>query len=149
VRRRDYRRKLSGPIVDRIDITRHLLPVQPWELRDRFSVPEPSAAVRERVEAARLLQAERYAGLSWRLNAHAPGPALLREWPLSDAAQQLVDERLYGGRLSRRGATRVHRLAWTVADLRGVSRPDVAETEIALRLRVGDPLELASLRRVG
>ncbi|MFN8190456.1 MAG: YifB family Mg chelatase-like AAA ATPase [Nocardioidaceae bacterium] len=149
VRRRDYRRKLSGPIVDRIDITRHLLPVQPWELRDRFSVPEPSAAVRERVAAARQRQDDRYAGQSWRLNAHAPGPELLREWPLTDAAQQRVDERLYGGRLSRRGATRVHRLAWTVADLRGVPRPDVAETDIALRLRAGDPLELASLRRVG
>ena len=51
---------------------------------------------------------------------------------------------LYGGRLTRRGATRVHRLAWTVADLRGVDRPGVAEVDVALRLRTGDPLLRAS-----
>lgn len=149
VRRRDYRRKLSGPIVDRIDITRHLIPVQPHEIRDRFAVPEPTASVRSRVEEARLLQADRYAGRPWRLNGQAPGPELLREWPMTEAAQRLVEDRLYAGRLSRRGATRVHRLAWTVADLRGSGRPDVAEAEIALRLRSGDALEAGTLRRVG
>jgi magnesium chelatase family protein len=43
----------------------------------------------------------------------------------------------------------VHRLAWTVADLRGVGRPGVDELDVALRLRRGDPLLVASLRMAG
>lgn len=147
VSRRDYRRKLSGPIIDRIDIIRQVAPVQPHELRDSFARPEASGPVRARVEAARARQAARYTGRSWRLNAQAPGPVLAQEWPLTDAAQRLVEDQLYAGRLSRRGATRVHRLAWTVADLHGSGHPDLAEVDTALRLRTGDPLLLASLER--
>lgn len=149
VRRREYRRKLSGPLVDRIDITRHLRPVGGHELRDRFAAPEPSGPVRARVTATRERQAARFAGRAWRLNGQVPGPALLEDYPVTDEAQRLLDDQVYGGRLSRRGATRVHRLAWTVADLRGLDRPDVAELDVALRLRTGDPLSLATLRRAG
>lgn len=145
VRRRDYRRRLTGPIVDRIDITRHVLPVRPHEARDPFCTPEPSAVVQARVTAARERQSVRFEGRAWRLNAHAAGPALLREWPLTASAQRLLEDEIYAGHLSRRGATRVHRLAWTVADLRGVDRPDVEEFDTALRLRTGEPLPLASL----
>ena len=52
---------------------------------------------------------------------------------------------MYAGGLTRRGGTRVHRLAWTVADLRGVDRPDVAELEVALRLRSAQPLAATTL----
>ena len=147
VRRRDYRGRVTGPITDRIDITRHLTPLAPHAERDRLVRPESTAAVRARVETARLRQEARYVGRSWRLNAHAPGPALQEEWPLDEAGTALVDDRVYAGRLSRRGATRVHRLAWTVADLAGVSHPGVAEVDVALRLRTGDPLLLATLTR--
>lgn len=148
VTRRDYRRKLSGPIVDRIDITRHVAPVSPHEMRDRFARPEPSAGVRARIEVARGRQLARFAGRSWRLNGHAPGPALLEEWPLTDAAAGLLEDEIYAGRLSRRGATRVHRLAWTITDLLGGERPDVEEFDVALRLRTGQPLLVRTLDRV-
>jgi len=105
--------------------------------------------VRRRVEVARARQAERYAAESWRLNGHAPGPVLRERWPLTRSGQQAVDDQLYDGRLSRRGATRVHRLAWTVADLRGLDRPGLDEVDTALRLRTGDPLLLSMLERVG
>lgn len=147
VRRRDYRGRITGPLADRIDITRHIAQFRPHD-RDPLAVPESSAAIRSRVELARLRQEVRYTGRSWRLNAQAPGPLLREDWPLTDAAQRLVDDRLYAGRLSRRGATRVHRLAWTIADLCGVDRPDVAEADTALRLRSGEPLLLAALTRV-
>ena len=146
VRRRDYRRRITGPLSDRIDIVRHVSPVRPHEERDRFEVPESSSDVRTRVSAARERQAERYAGCSWRLNGHAPGPLLRDTWPLTDAAQRAVDDSVYAGRLTRRGAVRVHRVAWTVADLRGVGTPGLEETELALRLRCGDPLPLSTLR---
>ncbi len=148
VQRRDYRRKVTGPITDRIDITRHLTAPTPRAARDPFAVRESSAEVRGRVEAARERQAARYADQEWRLNGHAPGPALTARWPLTDEASQLVDNHLWSGKLTRRGATRVHRLAWTVADLSGVDRPGVAEADVALRLRAGTPL-LASTLGVG
>ena len=74
---------------------------------------------------------------------------MLRErWPLPAEAEGLVDDRVYAGTLTRRGATRVHRLAWTVADLRGVGQPDVDEVDTALRLRSGEPLMLSALGAV-
>ncbi|HET6940370.1 MAG TPA: YifB family Mg chelatase-like AAA ATPase [Nocardioides sp.] len=147
VQRRDYRRKVTGPITDRIDITRHLAAVTPTASRDPLAVRENSATVRARVTAARERQADRYHGEAWRLNGHAPGPALAARWPLTTEATDLVDDQLWKGRLTRRGVTRVQRLAWTVADLAGVDQPGVAETDVALRLRSGTPLLAAALRR--
>lgn len=145
VRRRDYRRKLGGPITDRIDITRHVEPVPAHEARDPLARPEPTAAIRARVTDARALQALRYAGTPWRLNADVPGPTLHVSWPLTEPAARLLGDRVYSGALTRRGSTRVHRLAWTVADLLGVDRPGVDELDVALRLRTGDPLLVSSL----
>ena len=145
---RDYQRRVRGPISDRIDITRHLEPLSPHDAHDRLAVPESSAQVRARVTAARATQAERYEGRSWRLNGQVPGPVLQAEWPLGDAAQRVIDDAMYKGRLSRRGATRVHRMAWTVADLRGAPTPTVDDAETALRLRQGEPLLSRTLRRV-
>ncbi len=74
-----------------------------------------------------------------------PGPTLREQFPLDDEAQRRLDTELYAGSLTRRGATRVHRLAWTVTDLRGRSTPGVDELDTALRLRTGRPLELRVL----
>uniref|UniRef100_UPI0016030301 YifB family Mg chelatase-like AAA ATPase n=1 Tax=Nocardioides stalactiti TaxID=2755356 RepID=UPI0016030301 len=144
--RRDYRRRLSGPIADRIDITRLVVPARGSQI-DRFRPAESSAEIRRRVAAARERQHRRFAGRSWRLNSQVPSPLLKREWPVSAAGQRLIDTQTYGGRLSVRGAVRVQRLAWTVADLRSVRtgvdvRPGEEEVAAALRLRLGEPLEL-------
>ncbi|WP_296605814.1 YifB family Mg chelatase-like AAA ATPase [Nocardioides sp.] len=147
--RRAYRSKVTGPVADRVDITRHLPALRRHDAVVDLVPSESSATVRRRVEEARARQAERYDGESWRLNAHAPGPALRDRWPLAKSAQKAVDDQLYAGRLSRRGATRVHRLAWTVADLRRLEQPGLDEVDTALRLRTGDPLLLTMLERVG
>jgi len=144
---RDYRNKVTGPVADRVDIVRNLVPLGPADRGDRFTVPESSTAIRERVAAARSRQAERFAEESWGLNGHAPGPVLRERWPLPEPAQRLLDDEVYSGRLSRRGATRVHRLAWTVADLRRLNGPGVEEVAVALRLRTGDPLLIGMLER--
>jgi len=149
IRRREYRKKLSGPIIDRLDIIRYVEPVAPHEARDPLARPEPSAPIRERVTSARQRQSERYAGTPWRLNADVPGPQLLQQFPLKDEASRRLEERVYARALTGRGGTRVHRLAWTVADLRGADRPGLEELDVALRLRIGDPLLLSSLRPVG
>ena len=149
VKRRNYREKISGPVTDRIDVTRHITPLQPYELHDRLSRPETTAEVAQRVAAARARQAERYAGTAWRLNADVPGPALVARWPLPAAAQALVDDFLRRGRVTRRGAARVHRLAWTLADLWERAVPDEETAGIALRLRSGDPLPATCLQAAG
>jgi magnesium chelatase family protein len=146
VQRRHYRRKVTGPLADRIDIIRHLVPLRPHEAADPLAAPESSASVRKRVIEARARQAMRFEDRSWRLNAHAPGPELRTTWPLTGEAQRLLDEQVHSGNLTRRGATRVHRLAWTVADLSGQGQPGVLEFTTALRLRLGEPLMMASLR---
>jgi magnesium chelatase family protein len=145
--RREYRRRISGPIADRIDITRFVEPVVhqhdaplPYE-----SAPESSDQIRLRVEVARLRQRDRYTGQHWRLNGQAPGPLLRQKWPLTPGATERLDDEVMRGALTRRGAVRVHRVAWTIADLRGVEQPGADELDVALRLRAGTPLELRSL----
>ncbi|MGN6251665.1 MAG: YifB family Mg chelatase-like AAA ATPase [Marmoricola sp.] len=147
VRRRQYQRRIRGPVVDRIDVTRHVQPVRPHELDDRFFAPEPSASVRTRVAQARVRQARRYAADGWRVNGQAPGPDLKQRWPLTDRAARRLHEKILDGTLTQRGGVRVHRLAWSVADLAGVERPDLAELDVALRLRLGQPLELRTVAR--
>lgn len=147
VKRRTYRSRVSGPIIDRIDITRFILPPSPADRGVEFGRPEVSASVRARVEEARARQLARYEDHPWRTNAQAPGPALEEHWPLPPAGRREVDDAVHRGRLTRRGATRVHRLAWTVADLRGAETPDVEDVGAALRLRLGEPLLLATLAR--
>jgi magnesium chelatase family protein len=142
VKRRAYRSRLSGPLADRIDITRYVEPVRPHELADPLASPEPSDRIRARVTAARERQRRRYADTPWRLNAEVPGPVLRQRWPLVEKAGVALDAQVYAGRLTRRGATRVHRLAWTVADLRGADLPGPDELDTALRLRDGQPLRL-------
>jgi magnesium chelatase family protein len=139
--RRDYRRRMSGPVIDRIDITRHLSVLAGGVGPDPFEQRESSADVRLRVEAARERQARRYADAGWRLNGQAPGAALRERWPLPPAGQQLVEGEVVAGRLTRRGGVRVHRLAWTVADLAEVNAPGRHEVDVALRLRTGTALE--------
>ena len=135
---------MTGPIADRIDITRHVGPLKPHE-HDRFSVVESSESVRARVACARERQHTRFAGCGWRLNSQVPSPSLRDRWPLTPEAQRVLDDALYAGRLSSRGAVRVQRLAWTVADLASIRaarevRPGVPELDVAMRLRQGDPL---------
>ena len=147
--RRSYQARVRGPITDRIDITRHLVPLTAASADD-LTRPEDTGAIRSRVEAARLRQEDRYAGEGWRLNGQTPGPALRDRWPLAKPAQTMLDQRMFAGRITQRGAVRVHRLAWTLADLTGLERPGLAEVDVALRLRSGEPLDIGTVtRRVG
>lgn len=148
VQRRDYRRRIEGPIADRIDVLRHVLAPGPAD-RDPDALRESSAEIRKRVTAARARQTERYDQMGWRLNGQVPGHLLRARWPLAAALEARLDDEVHAGRLSRRGATRVHRLAWTVADLAGADAPDDVALDTALRLRTGEPLRLTVLGRAG
>ncbi|MGZ6678456.1 MAG: YifB family Mg chelatase-like AAA ATPase [Nocardioides sp.] len=141
VQRRDYDLRMRGPIADRIDVVRHLTAAR--FTYDPLVVQETSATVRERVTEARRRQALRYAEHDWRLNGQAPSAALRERWPMTREAQKAVDHEIGQGRLSRRGAVKVHRLAWTVADLRGAPIPGTYEASVALSLRQGHALPTA------
>ncbi|GAA1921348.1 YifB family Mg chelatase-like AAA ATPase [Nocardioides hwasunensis] len=137
VQRVHYRRKLTGPILDRVDIWMEVR--SQAGRRGSFGPgPESSADVRARVADARERQARRFRHCPWLLNASCPGPVLAEHWPLEPDGQHAIDVELSDGRLTRRGLTRVQRLAWTVADLAGVARPGEPEAAIALALRSDD-----------
>jgi magnesium chelatase family protein len=121
--RRRYQARLSGPLLDRVDLRLQMLPTNAAVLADAGPV-EGTAVVRERVVQARACAAERWSAHGWRTNAEVPGPALRRTFRLPRAAITPIDRVLREGRLTARGADRCLRLAWTLADLAGRTRPD-------------------------
>ncbi|WP_342373596.1 YifB family Mg chelatase-like AAA ATPase [Propioniciclava soli] len=135
---RRYRDRLSGPILDRVDITCHLRPMTQSYLRASRGTAEDTATVAARVLGARERQRARLAGLPWTTNAAVPGPWLRRELPLPEGVE-LVDQAVARGRLSARGVDKVMRIAWTVADLAGADRPARAHLLTALAMRSGGP----------
>jgi magnesium chelatase family protein len=138
--RRRYLARLSGPLLDRVDAKIEFLPVRRAELLSDRAFTEPSATVAERVRAARLRTATRLAGTPWRLNAQIPGSELRRRFAPAAGAVGPLERAMDLGTISARGADRVIRLSWTLADLAGLSKPGAAEVGYALGLWLGVPL---------
>ena len=113
-----YRSRISGPLLDRIDIHIEVPAVKYCELADRRE-GESSTAIRERVERSRDIQRERFKGTKVHCNAHMP-PRFIRKFCEPDAAGhrmlELVTDRLG---LSARSYTRILKVARTIADLAG------------------------------
>jgi magnesium chelatase family protein len=126
--RANYLAKLSGPLMDRVDLRVLTRPMTRGDLRDDFRQLESSAVVRERVLAARERMAKRYAGTPWRLNGEVPGPELRARWRLSPHTTRVADSEFDKGKLTGRGYDRVLRVAWTIADLAG--RVEPAEQDV-------------------
>ncbi len=137
---RRYRERLSGPIRDRIDLHRTVRPVTARAMRADLDTAEGSAAVAARVATARDRQRARLVDLPWRRNGELPGPVLRRRFPPADGALRVVEDAVLNGRLTARGADRVLRVAWTVADLAGRDRPDIDEVSEAFLLRTSGAL---------
>lgn len=132
--RRRYLGKLSGPLMDRVDIRVRMDP--PGNVALATETGESSADIRARVTAARGAAAERWREFGWRTNAEVPGPALRRRFRLPPKVVRPVDLSLREGRLTARGADRALRLAWTLTDLAGGTVP--TETEVAQALLYRD-----------
>jgi magnesium chelatase family protein len=137
VARRRYLGRLSGPLLDRVDVKVELLPVGRAELLSDRRFAEPSSVVAERVSEARQRAAARLRETPWRLNAEIPGVQLRRSFAPAPGALAPLQRALDLGEISARGVDRVIRVSWTVADLRGVSRPTDAEVSYALGLWLG------------
>jgi magnesium chelatase family protein len=133
-----YRQRISGPIKDRLDIQRQILPAARTITDTEAS--ESTAVVAARVREARDRQAHRYQETPWRLNSEVPGPVLRRDFPVDDPSRQLLEDLYAAGRLTARGLDRVVRVAWTLADLAAAARPTITQTHEAYQLRTGEPL---------
>ncbi|MFC7547649.1 YifB family Mg chelatase-like AAA ATPase [Plantactinospora sp. GCM10030261] len=137
--RRRYLGRLSGPLLDRIDIRITLTPLRAAELLETDLSTESSAVVAERVVKARAAATARWASIGRRVNADVPGP-ILRRPPWRLPARDIADlrHRLDTGTLSARGFDRVLRLAWSIADLDGRDRPVGGDVAEAVHLRTGE-----------
>ena len=135
---RRHQQRLSGPLLDRIDLRVQVDPVPHADLFSPLVAPETTAVVAARVAAARVRTALRLAGTGWRLNAEVPGSILRRDpfmppRAVTRQAEQLLDR----GTLSARGFDRVLRLSWTLADLGERDMPSAADVAEALYFRTG------------
>ncbi|HEU0288877.1 MAG TPA: ATP-binding protein, partial [Nocardioidaceae bacterium] len=144
--KRRYRSRISGPVRDRIDIYRQVRPVRRHELHSDLAFVESTTTVAERVRAARDRQDARYAGTPWRRNAEVPGTMMRMHWPVRAPKVGEVEEWLAEGRISARGADRILRIAWTLADLVGRAEPDNDDVHNAMQLRSSGALGLAVTR---
>jgi magnesium chelatase family protein len=135
--RRRYLGRISGPLLDRVDIRMRVERVTAAQLRLASETsPLDTARARTRVEQARASARARLAGTPWHSNADVAGtwlrtPAGL---PVRGALAGL-DRAMERGSISMRGRDRVLRIAWTLADLDGASRPDADHVGRALYLR--------------
>ncbi|MCX5171770.1 YifB family Mg chelatase-like AAA ATPase [Streptomyces antibioticus] len=136
---RRYQARLSGPLLDRVDLRVEVDPVSRTELAHRGPGGESTATVADRVRAARERAAVRLAGTPWRTNSEVPGRELRTRYHAAPGAMDDAERNLERGVLTARGLDRVLRVAWTVADLVGHDRPDAGDVALALQLRTGVP----------
>lgn len=134
VMRRRYLARMSGPLLDRVDIQLQVDRVSLAEF-GQGGAEEDTASVAARVRNARGRQRERLAPFGLETNSQVPGRVLRGELRLPPGATRILDHSLERGVLTARGYDRVLRLAWTLADLGHRERPDMNDIGQALGLR--------------
>ncbi|MGV0655308.1 YifB family Mg chelatase-like AAA ATPase [Mycolicibacterium thermoresistibile] len=131
--KRRYLGKLSGPLLDRVDLRVELHPVPAGVYTTEEG--EDTARVRERVAAARRAAEHRWRPYGIRTNAEISGALLRREFRLGKQVMDSLTRALDRGLLSIRGFDRCLRVAWTLADLNGRASPDRDDVSTALTFR--------------
>ncbi|GAA2963473.1 MULTISPECIES: YifB family Mg chelatase-like AAA ATPase [Streptomycetaceae] len=134
---RRYQARLSGPLLDRVDLRVEVEPVGRADLMGRGGRGESSDEVAARVRQARVRAADRLAGTPWTTNSEVPGHELRTRLLAAPGALIAAERDMERGVLTARGLDRVLRVAWTVADLRAADRPDASDIAVALELRTG------------
>ncbi len=141
-----YRQKLSGPLLDRIDIRLHVPRLSKAELLGG-AAGEPSSAVRARVDDARARQRARSGALGYACNGQVPGPLARRIVALSSEGREALAGAVDTLALTGRGFDRALKVARTIADLDGSERVRAEHVHEALSYRVNPSEE--SLARAG
>ncbi len=131
-----YLEKISGPILDRIDLCIHMNPVSFWELQSEEE--ESSEMVRERVNKALEIQRRRYRKENIRYNSQLAGEKIKKYCPLTEKEQQLMED-IYGSmELSVRGYEKIIKVARTIADLDGKEQIGSREIMKALAFKTAN-----------
>ena len=135
----NYQKRISGPLLDRIDI--HLnVPRVDYQHLSSQRLGEPSAVIRERVQAAREIQADRFKGTHLVANADMSATELRKYCPLDEASDALMKAAMRQMQLTARGYHRILKLARTIADLQGSSGITQAHLAEALQYRSSERL---------
>lgn len=135
--RRRYLGRLSGPLLDRVDLHCTLPRITRSEMLAENGRGELSADIAARVAQARSRAARRYAGTPWTRNGQVPPTELFKRWPVPRIATAEAEKHLDAGRLTARGYGRVVRMAWTLADLQDAGMPGAEHVGQALGFRLG------------
>jgi magnesium chelatase family protein len=133
---RRYQARLSGPLLDRVDLRVEVDAVSRAELIGHGRA-ESTADVAARVLEARARAAARYQDTPWRMNSEVPGHEIRTRWHVAPGALHAAERDMERGLLTARGLDRVLRVSWTLADLAGHPRPDPGDVLRALELRSG------------
>ena len=129
-----YRQRLSGPLLDRLDIRLRVPRLSRSELLGAAD-GEPSALIRDRAEAARDRQRYRFRALPFRSNAEMTGAEARRSANLTQSAENVLGRAVERYGLAGRGFDRALKVARTIADLEGVERIDAHHLLEALSFR--------------
>jgi magnesium chelatase family protein len=132
---RRYLAKLSGPLLDRIDLRVKVEPVSRIELAQSG---ESSHAIRDRVVEARAAAAKRFATENWKINSQIPSRALNQKYRATKPAMAFLHDELDREQITARGLHKILRTSWTIADLAKKDQPDLAEVQSAYKLREGN-----------
>lgn len=132
--RRRYLGRLSGPLLDRVDLRTSMRPITAMA-HPAAAAQESTELVRKRVTHAREAARERWSAYGWQSNTEVPGPVLRRDFVLPSSVTTPLDRGLETGAITARGADRCLRVAWTLADLEGCSRPATEHVSAALDFR--------------
>lgn len=130
-----YFSRLSGPLLDRIDLQLYVSRMKSVPLQSNRKQVDSSATILARVEEARKISALRLKGTGWCLNSEVSGVWLREKNSLCSKVTKVLDTSLAKGTLTLRGYDRVLRVAWTISDLAGQDKPDVDDIGLALLLR--------------
>ncbi len=136
--RRRYLGRISGPLMDRVDIRVVMDPPTAFDLDYNSPSAEDSDAIRVRVENAIGRAQHRLKDTPWKKNAEIPSSAIRELFPLKGESSSRLNQYLVSSRSSARGIDRIARLAWTVADLHNHSNPEISDVETAIKLREAD-----------
>lgn len=134
---RRYQARLSGPLLDRVDLRVTVGRVGREDLMGQGGRGESTAVVAARVQAARERASDRLLGTPWTTNSEVPGHHLRTRLTAAPGALLAAERDMERGMLTARGLDRVLRVAWTLADLRGADRPEEWDVALALQLRTG------------
>ena len=135
-----YVEKISGPLLDRIDLHVNVPSVE-YEAMRRKSTPESSAEVKSRVDAARAIQSARFAGTAVPCNAQMPAAMIAQFCQLDAAGEKLLESAFSRMGLTARSHDRILRVARTIADLDGETNISAAHLAEAIQYRNTDILK--------